>query len=313
MNIMNLMAGKKRFMVVNLDLAKAYDKMEWSFMREALEILHFPKQITELIFNCMSSSSLSINWQGRPTHSFYPFRGIRQGDPIFLLLFVVALERLSHCIQDTVMDGSWIPLKFGRGGPFVSHLLFADDILLIVEASSSTAQKIIDILDVFAGCSGQTVNKDKYCLLFSQNTPPEVSASISAQMGIATTSNLGRYVGIPITSGRKGKPEYSFLIDKIRSKLSGWKASSLSQASRISLAQSCILSIPNYVMHTSKLPTSICDDIEWMCRDFIWGSTPEVRKNHLISWETICAPKELGGLGFRSLRMVNAAYLTKLG
>lgn len=39
---MNLMSGKKRFMVVKLDLAKAYDKMEWSFIKDALECLHFP-------------------------------------------------------------------------------------------------------------------------------------------------------------------------------------------------------------------------------------------------------------------------------
>lgn len=48
-----------------------------------------------------------------------------------------------------------------------------------------------------------------------------------------------------------------------------------------------------------------------MCQDFIWGSTPEARR--LISWETICSPKNEGGLGFRSLRMVNNSYMMKLG
>lgn len=66
-------------------------------------------------------------------------------------------------------------------------------------------------------------------------------------------------------------------------------------------------------MQTCKLPTSICDEIERMRRDFIWGSTLEARKNHLISWATICTPKEDGGLGFWHLKMVNKAYLMKLG
>lgn len=56
------------------------------------------------------------------------------------------------------------------------------------------------------------------------------------------------------------------------------------------------MSIPYYVMHYSKVPASICDEIERMCRDLIWGSTTEVRKNHLISWDIICSPKEVGGL-----------------
>lgn len=73
------------------------------------------------------------------------------------------------------------------------------------------------------------------------------------------------------------------------------------------------MSILSYIIQTSKIPASVCDDLERMCRDFIWGSTPDQRKNHLISWNTICSPKEEGGLRFRSLRMVNTAYMMKLG
>lgn len=127
------------------------------------------------------------------------------------------------------------------------------------------------------------------------------------------TTNIGRYMGIPIVIGRKGKVGFTFLVEKIRNKLSGWKASTLSQAGRISLAQSCIFSIPTYIMQTSKLPAATCDEVERLCCAFIWGSTPEGHKNHLVSWETICSPKDQGGLGFRSLRMVNTAYLMKLG
>lgn len=108
-------------------------------------------------------------------------------------------------------------------------------------------------------------------------------SSISAQLEIVAIENLGQYLGIPIITGRKGKVDFSFVVDKIRFKLSGWKATTLSQAGRISLAQSCICSVPTYVMQTSKLPTSICDEVERMCCDFIWGSISEARKNHLVS------------------------------
>lgn len=295
-----------------MDLANAYDKMEWSFIEESMELLHFPHHIINLICACMSTASFCISWYGCPSNSFRSSRGLHQGDPMSPLLFVIALERLSHCIQDAVLDGTWTPLKFERGGPAVSHLLFADDILLVSEASASNAQKISDILDVFASYSGQIVNKGKYCILFSQNTPFVTSLAISNQLGIAMTTNIGRYLGIPIITGGKGKADFTFLVDKICSKLSGWKASILSQAGRISLAQSCIFSIPTYIMQTSKLPAATCDEVERLCHNFIWGSSPEVHKNHLVSWETICSPKDQRGLGFRSLRMVNTAHLMKL-
>lgn len=175
---MNHMAGKKRLMVVKLDLAKAYEKMEWSFVHDSLERLQFPQHIIDVIHACMSTATFRINWQGRTSQQFTSSRGLRQGDPMSLLLFVVALERLSDCIQDTVNDGTWIPLKFGRGGPSILHLLFTDDILLVLEASMANAHKILSVLEAFAQCSGQTINGAKSCDVFSSNTPNVVADSI---------------------------------------------------------------------------------------------------------------------------------------
>lgn len=310
---MNYMTGKQRFMIIKLDLVKAYDKMEWSFITESLELLHFPRHIVDLIRTCIATTSMSVNWQGRASQAFSPTRGLRQGDPMSPLLFVVALERLSHMISDAVNAGLWTPLKFGRGGPSLSHLMFANDVLLVAEASSSNVEQIMETLELFSVCSGQSVNRLKSCVFFSHNTPHSDAEMLSAKLGISIASDLGRYLEFPIILGRKEKADYSFLLEKIRSKLAGWKASTLSQVGRITLAQSYIMSVPNYVMQTSKIPAAVCDEVEQMCRDFIWGSTPDARKNHLISWHTICSPKEEGGLAFRSLRMVNSAYMMKLG
>lgn len=104
---MQPMSAKKKFMIIKLDLAKAYDRMEWRFVLESLEILQFPQQIINVIKACLMSSSMAINWQGNSSDSFFPTRGLRQGDPLSPLLFVIALERLGHCILDAVSNGSW--------------------------------------------------------------------------------------------------------------------------------------------------------------------------------------------------------------
>ncbi|CAN1826343.1 Putative ribonuclease H protein At1g65750 [Linum perenne] len=65
-------------------------------------------------------------------------------------------------------------------------------------------------------------------------------------------------------------------------------------------------------MQTAFLPLSICDKIDGKVRDFIWGSANGVRKIHNVNWETVCKPKSLGGLGLRSTRDLNKAFLMKV-
>lgn len=79
------------------------------------------------------------------------------------------------------------------------------------------------------------------------------------------------------------------------------------------LAQSSLMSIPGFVMQTTLLPASICQQVERLTCDFIWVSDVDARKTHLISWATVCTPKDACYLGFRNLRMVNQSYMMKSG
>lgn len=88
----NHASWKKCHMMLKLDLHKAYDRMEWSFVIDTLNQLKIPSWMIDILSNCMSTS-LAINW-----NSFAPTWGLRQGDPSPPYLFVLHMERLAYLI-----------------------------------------------------------------------------------------------------------------------------------------------------------------------------------------------------------------------
>ncbi|CAN1187377.1 Putative ribonuclease H protein At1g65750 [Linum perenne] len=126
------------------------------------------------------------------------------------------------------------------------------------------------------------------------------------------TQNLGNYLGVPVLHDRTTSRTYQKVLDRIDSKLSGWKAKTLSLAGRVALAQSVLAAIPAYVMQIAVIPVTTCEEIDKRIRNFVWGTTAETRKICLVAWERVCLPKEKGGLGLRLARQLNRAFLTKL-
>ncbi|CAN1165251.1 Putative ribonuclease H protein At1g65750 [Linum perenne] len=170
-----------------------------------------------------------------------------------------------------------------RGGIPLSHGFFADDLVLFSEADGEQAHVIIDILDRFCNASCQSVNKEKSRVFFCKNISRAKSSEITSILGIRATQNLGRYLGVPVLHGRVTKHTYSYILDRMDSKLAGWKADNLSLAGRITLASSVLNSIPSYVMQTAFLPLSLCDKIDRKIRNFIWGSTDTTCKVHNVN------------------------------
>lgn len=82
-----------------IDFKKAYDRVDWNFLRLTLIDFGFPSQIVNFIMNCTTSKTLTLKWNSEKLESFAPKRGLRQGDPMSPYLFVLCMEKISLLIQ----------------------------------------------------------------------------------------------------------------------------------------------------------------------------------------------------------------------
>ncbi|BBH09066.1 hypothetical protein Prudu_021464 [Prunus dulcis] len=313
MHKFKLSKGKKGFMAWKIDLSKAYDRLNWKFVEHVLVELGLPCPITKLILCCVSTVRYQICMNGELTDQFLPKNGIRQGDPLSPYLFVMCIEKLSHLIEDSVKKGVWKPVKSSQSGPAVSHLFFADDLVLFAEANSTQARVLKSCLERFYNASGQTVNYDKSVVFCSPNTRKETAKEVSLICGSPLTEDLGKYLGMPMLHSRITKLTYGSLIDKVHKRLASWKSKFLSLAGRATLIQAVTSAVPIYAMQTSKLPISVGHELDKLNRNFFWGGREKKLKIHLCQWDLACRPKHKGGLGFKKTTAMNKALLAKVG
>lgn len=166
---MRRMRGKTGYFAIKVDLAKAFDRLSWSFISHALHEVGLPLGLINLIMECVTVVDTNVLWNGSKSDYFSPECGVRQGDPISPYLFVMCLDKLSHIISDAVDRGEWRPLKAGRLGPSISFLMFADDLLLFGQANSRQLQCVLQVLNDFCDALGQRVSRDKTSIYFSRN------------------------------------------------------------------------------------------------------------------------------------------------
>lgn len=139
-------------------------------------------------------------------------------------------------------------MRLSRRRVPLTHLFYADDLLLLSEASCEQARVINSVLDVFCRSSGAKVSKTKTHLYFSRNVNHLGSPDIGEITGFSITSNLGEYLSLPLLHSRAAKETYQEIVDKVDKKLSGWNARHQSFAGRITLTQTVIQAIPIYTM-----------------------------------------------------------------
>ncbi|KAG7533089.1 hypothetical protein ISN45_Aa08g007260 [Arabidopsis thaliana x Arabidopsis arenosa] len=136
---------------------------------------------------------------------------------------------------------------------------------------------------------------------------------ITAESGIGSTRELGKYLGMPILQKRINKTTYGEVLEKVSSRLAGWKSKTLSMAGRITLTKSVLFSILVHSMSSSLLSAETLESLDKLSRSFVWGSTVEKRKQHLLASGKVCRPKREGGLGLKEARVMNKALLAKVG
>jgi hypothetical protein len=141
-------------MFMKLDMEKAFDRMEWTFLLVVLEKLGFNPVWISWIRTCISTPTFSILLNGSPFGFISPGRGLRQGDPLSPFLFILGSEVLSRLLFKEERNGSIHGLRIARNCPAIHHLLFADDLLLFGKASVSVAASFNSCLVKYCRWSG---------------------------------------------------------------------------------------------------------------------------------------------------------------
>ncbi|KAL5736596.1 hypothetical protein ACOSQ2_031384 [Xanthoceras sorbifolium] len=142
--------GDHGFAALKLDMSKAYDRVEWSYLESIMRRLGFSASWVDLILRCVSSVSYSFVVNGEVFGRVQPSRGLRQGDPLSPYLFIICSEGLSGLVSAAESDGRLLGLRCGRYGPRISHLFFADDSLLFFRASSIDCSAVGSLLDFYS-------------------------------------------------------------------------------------------------------------------------------------------------------------------
>ena len=119
--------GKKGFMALKLDISKAYDRVEWVFLKNILLRLGFQQLWVDLIMECVTSVSYSILVNGELEGVIYLSRGIRQGDPLSPYLFLFWVEGLNAILRIAATAEEIEGFSLCKRGPKITHLFFADD------------------------------------------------------------------------------------------------------------------------------------------------------------------------------------------
>ncbi|XP_062165083.1 uncharacterized protein LOC133871673 [Alnus glutinosa] len=269
--------GRGGLMAVNIDMEKAFDKMEWGFLMIIMEKLGFHPIWINWIRICISTSSFSILLNGSPFGHFRPSRGLRQGDPLSPFLFILGTEVISRLLHQSLQG-----FKISRRCFPLTHLLFADDLMIFTHATSSEAGIIKDCLTKYNLWSDQSVNTDKSNILFSANTSASSRASILDILPYAVTPISAKHLGLPMFFGRSKQSSFLDILQKVKGKIEGWRSKTLSQAGKLVLIK---VGFPVNKAHNLSLK----------------------------SWNSICLPKDQGGLGFRLMKDINVSLIAKLG
>ncbi|GJZ11817.1 putative RNA-directed DNA polymerase, eukaryota, reverse transcriptase zinc-binding domain protein [Tanacetum coccineum] len=241
---------KRKLFLLKVDFEKAFDTLSWSFLESVMCQTGFNLKWKGWILACLRSGYTSVLINGSPTREFKLERGLRQGDPLYPLLLILAVEALNASLLDARKKNLFRGVEVGIDKIHISHLQYADDALIMGEWSLSNAKNLSTILSCFHLASGLKVNFNKSIFHGVGVSHLELNY-LALAIGCQPCNFPCIYLGLSIGLNLSRCSNWFLLIDRFQKRLSNWKAKTLSIGGRLTLSKA-ILVIMEYLVNISK-------------------------------------------------------------
>ncbi|XP_058763724.1 uncharacterized protein LOC131637156 [Vicia villosa] len=185
-----------------------------------------------------------------------------------------------------------------RQGDWLSPFLF----VLAMEGLTSLVRKSVELGDF---------NPFKYGVVEGVNIGDWLMSSAATFLACKKGNIPFSFLGIVVGENPRRKKVWKKVIDNIKNILSSWKGRNISIGGRVMLINVVLNAIPFFTFSFYKAPTKVLKEIKGLQSNFLWSGNVNKRSIHWVKWDTICKPKEKGGLGVRDFGEFNKVLLLK--
>ncbi|GJV62602.1 uncharacterized protein Tco_1473430 [Tanacetum coccineum] len=269
-----------------VDIQKAYDIVDWSFLKTILMGFGFHTTMVQWIMACVTGASFSVCVNGNLHGRFNGKRGLRQGDPLSPYLFILVMEVLTLILQRRfviLMLSGIIIYVIVRGS---LNLCFADDLFLFARGHPSSVSVFMEALEEFKNVSGLVLSIPKSTTFFC-NVPNAIKAAIISSMPFAEGTLPVRYLGVPLISSRLLYHDCKVLVEKLEDRVNDWRNKFLSLAGRVQLIRSVLSSMHIYWASMFILPVRIIHDLNQLMLGFLWCQGEMKKGKAKVAWNSV--------------------------
>ena len=291
--------GKPTY-ILTFDQEKAFDKVSWKYLEMVLEKFDFPKEFIKMIKTTYNNIQSTILINGNLTKPFSIRRGLRQGCPLSLILYILIAETLGNFIQDSKqIEGYNLPLSKSK----VKQIQFADDTTIVLNRIQQI-KTIMNILEKYCKATGAKINHKKTKGIHL-NHPKEVK--IEDIYKIEWNKNDTKILGIIFTPDPlvNQKLNWEKIRKEIKSRACLLSARSLSLKGKAQIVNTMLLSKAWTVGRVYPPTNDVIRKINKIIFGYIWN-----KKHEPIARESLFQPLQKGGIGLLSLEIQCAAMQT---
>ncbi len=290
---------RRAMLLFKLDITKAFDSVRWDYLLALLQRKGFPTRWIDWLGALLSSSTSQVLLNGSPGQRIKHGRGLRQGDPLSPLLFILAIDPLQRILSKATELGAISKLRGRTTRLQIS--MYADDAVIFINPTRNDVATFANILHRFGTATGLVTNLQKSQVAAIRCGNIDLEEVLQGVPAKRANFPL-KYLGLPLALGRLRKTDLQPVFDKISGRVASWRGKNMAAAGRTTLVKSVLSAQPIYLLTALKVTKESLEQLDKQRHRFLWAGTGDITGGKCkVNWAKTCLPTSQGGLGVLSL------------